>query len=640
MDSELLWSPLLLEERTDSNNLTLEERSNNEQEVHINMPTLEKFSNEIAQSILAEEEMDHDPIMHQSNHEGSTTDALSTSYATTMKQRQVATTLYLLTTSLLFADQNLMSPNLSAIAEEFGFDDNTRDKKLGGDIAIAFFMVGVPASFLVGCLADVIHKRSLLFLWVILIGEGACFATYFITTYAQLYWCRALTGMSVGGALPLIYSVLGDYYEAKDRGWVSGAISMGCGIGISVGQGAAGILGPRYGWRSPFLVVSVTAIICAIAVWMFVPEVQRGMSERIGRNHQQLIVGREEEAVPNHQEQQHENGLDESEVEMAESLNNDGNMQRQLHSRTTLVATDSPTKGLYVQQFDGDSISSSQDLSSKGSYLSNFYRDSIHPHFQTTKTLLRCPSVLLGIFQGAPGCVPWGIVNTFLNDYLSSDRGLPVEGATLIILLFGLGNFLGTIKGGVGSSYLYARYGPRYPALLSGGAAIAGCLPMWGLINYNFDSINGDENNNNGDDYSAITFSTYFTPGIIAIVAGSMSGITGPIVKSTLQNVTLPHMRGQAFALLNTFDDFGRGLGPAFVAWMIENLGGRTRAFNIGVTGWILCGILNTMLFCTVERDEEKVSLGVEQMAADKEENESRDWDENNEVSANNLEFS
>lgn len=110
------------------------------------------------------------------------------------RRRYLATTLYLLTTSLLFADQNLLSPNLSAIAEEFNFDDIQRDKKLGGDIAIAFFMVGVPASFIVGCLADVMEKRSLLFLWVILAGEGACLATYFITSYRQLYWCRALTG--------------------------------------------------------------------------------------------------------------------------------------------------------------------------------------------------------------------------------------------------------------------------------------------------------------------------------------------------------------------------------------------------------------------------------------------------------------
>lgn len=400
METELLRSPLLLEERTQSLTTPEEERRSC------------SLNEIIAQPIpiqVQEEIMDHNPIYQSEQHsnEGSTTDdALSASYAATMKQRRVATALYLLTTSLLFADQNLMSPNLSAIAEEFGFDDNTRDKMLGGDIAIAFFMVGVPASFLVGCLADVLHKRSLLFLWVILIGEGACFATYFITTYVQLYWCRALTGMSVGGALPLIYSVLGDYYEPKDRGWVSGAISMGCGIGISFGQGMAGILGPRYGWRSPFLVVSVIAIICAIAVWIFVPEVERGMSERISSsrptNHQQLDIAREEDDIVPYQ-QQNENGLDGNELEMSEGMSNSGTIRRHSHSRTTLVANDSPTKGLYVQQFDNEeSIPSSQDLSSKCGYLSNFYRDNIHPHLQTTNTLLRCPSVLLGIFQGAP----------------------------------------------------------------------------------------------------------------------------------------------------------------------------------------------------------------------------------------------
>ena len=71
----------------------------------------------------------------------------------------------------------------------------------------------------------------------------------------------------------------------------------------------------------------------------------------------------------------------------------------------------------------------------------------------------------------------------------------------------------------------------------------------------------------------------------------------------------------QAFALLNTFDDFGRGLGPAFVAWLIEKLGGRRKAFNVGISGWVMCGLLNGCLFFTVEADEEKVRLGVEQMS-------------------------
>lgn len=37
-----------------------------------------------------------------------------------------------LTTLFVFADQNLMAPNLSAIAKEFGFTDAQRDEKLGG----------------------------------------------------------------------------------------------------------------------------------------------------------------------------------------------------------------------------------------------------------------------------------------------------------------------------------------------------------------------------------------------------------------------------------------------------------------------------------------------------------------------------
>jgi MFS family permease len=182
-------------------------------------------------------------------HETTADDPISNLQSNPDHQRTLATTLFLLTTSLLFADQNLLSPNLSSIAAEFNLSPLERDTKLGGHIAIAFFMIGVPASFLVGCLADVVERRSLLFLCVIVLGEGACMATYWVSSYNQLYWCRALTGFSIGGALPLIYSVLGDYWGRQERGWVSGAVSMGCGIGISFGQGVAGFIGPRYGWR-------------------------------------------------------------------------------------------------------------------------------------------------------------------------------------------------------------------------------------------------------------------------------------------------------------------------------------------------------------------------------------------------------
>ena len=38
----------------------------------------------------------------------------------------------------LFADQNLMGPNLSQIADDFGFNKIERDFKLGGEISLVF----------------------------------------------------------------------------------------------------------------------------------------------------------------------------------------------------------------------------------------------------------------------------------------------------------------------------------------------------------------------------------------------------------------------------------------------------------------------------------------------------------------------
>jgi MFS family permease len=109
----------------------------------------------------------------------------------------------------LFADQNLMAPNLTAIAAEFEFTDEQRDKKLGGDVALAFFILGCPVSFLVGWAADK-YPRLPLFAITIIIGEGACAYTYWTTTYNELLITRALTGVSVGGATPLIFSLLSD----------------------------------------------------------------------------------------------------------------------------------------------------------------------------------------------------------------------------------------------------------------------------------------------------------------------------------------------------------------------------------------------------------------------------------------------
>lgn len=44
-------------------------------------------------------------------------------------------------------------------------------------------------ALLAGALADT-YNRSILFGCIVIFGESACFATYFTTTYEQLFYCR------------------------------------------------------------------------------------------------------------------------------------------------------------------------------------------------------------------------------------------------------------------------------------------------------------------------------------------------------------------------------------------------------------------------------------------------------------------
>jgi MFS family permease len=172
---------------------------------------------------------------------------------------------------------------------------------------------------------------------------------------------------------------------------------------------------------------------------------------------------------------------------------------------------------------------------------------------------------------------------------------MTVQGATLTLLVFGAGNFMGMILAGAVGRFLY-RKDVRYPTVFAGIMAMLGCIPLWLMINYI------DLNPSKG--ISAWSWLWIF---FVSFLAGVCSGVTGPIVKAILQNVTLPDARGQAFAMLNTTDDFGRGLGPYFVSKLIQSLGGRQRAFNIGTLGWVLCGLFILCMYFTVRQDEERV---------------------------------
>jgi MFS family permease len=129
---------------------------------------------------------------------------------------------FLIAAAVVFinADLNLLSPNLSIIADEFGFSQREKENKLGGTISIFFFMVGAPSAIIFGYLSDK-FRRVYLLSFIMILSETACLLTYFSVTYTQLLVCRIFTGVGVGGSVPIIFSLLGDLYSSKSRIYVS-----------------------------------------------------------------------------------------------------------------------------------------------------------------------------------------------------------------------------------------------------------------------------------------------------------------------------------------------------------------------------------------------------------------------------------
>ena len=510
----------------------------------------------------------------------------------------------------LSADQNLMSPSLSAIAREFGMSDAERDRKLGGEIAFAFFLLGAPASVLIGLAADRVKLRRDLLAFTTLFGSLATLGSSLATDFATLFWTRAMAGIAVGGLMPLAFSLLGDIFPPSKRAWVAGALGMAMGCGVGTGQNLAGLVGPVCGWRVPFIIAAVPAILVSFATFFFAEEPIRGAMDQLrieegdensngdsGRathlyaelgivDGGDIVTGRQAEAV------------EAARKEVCKDGNGDDGF-RDGHDSDSSTDSGGSGSGKDEDELLSHTVQQPNDCRA-------FQGD--------VGVLLRTPSVLLAFAQGIPGCVPWGVINTFLNDYLAIDRELGTPVATLVQTAMGIGGLAGTAVGAWAGQRFFNASKPLLP-VFAGGAAILGTFPFLLLLNLPTPARTSSHARNGTDAAydrpAAASFrqgapslpltTTYFA---VALVSGFFITLTGNNVRAMLQNTTRPRGRGTGFAIFALSDDVGKGLGPLAVAGLIAANGGNRRyAFSIAALGWLLCGALNVAAAFTIEKD-------------------------------------
>ena len=136
-----------------------------------------------------------------------------------------------------------------------------------------FFLGMFVGAFVFGRIADRIGRRNILMLTVLMDAVFGL-ASVFAQDFTVLLVLRFLTGVAVGGTLPVDYAMMAEFLPPKNRGrwlvwlegfWAIGTIIVALTAWIAASQGAAAP------WRWIFAVAAIPAVI-GVFLRLWVPE--------------------------------------------------------------------------------------------------------------------------------------------------------------------------------------------------------------------------------------------------------------------------------------------------------------------------------------------------------------------------------
>jgi len=177
----------------------------------------------------------------------------------------------------MYSVHNLIAPNMTAIAKLFHFNNYERDAYIGGELTLFFYFPGVLGALLAGLLSGMLERRFLLGVLAIITSISCLFTTR-VHTFGELVWARAATGFGIGGSLPVVYSLVGDWFPARRRASATALVTAASGAGVFAGQCIATLMGGA-DWRWPFLVIALPCAASGATIWFFAEEPVRGGQE-------------------------------------------------------------------------------------------------------------------------------------------------------------------------------------------------------------------------------------------------------------------------------------------------------------------------------------------------------------------------
>ena len=154
-------------------------------------------------------------------------------------------------------------------------------------MAVFLWVYGSMSSFS-GMIADRINRKGLiigsLFVWSLV-----TFAMGFATTFNELYWLRALMGLSEALYIPAGLSLIADYHSDKTRSLAVGLHMSGIYMGQALG-GFGATVAKLFSWQYAFMVFGGFGMLYAIVLIVFLQDnIKREIVDKAQKGYQSVL---------------------------------------------------------------------------------------------------------------------------------------------------------------------------------------------------------------------------------------------------------------------------------------------------------------------------------------------------------------
>jgi MFS transporter, AAHS family, 4-hydroxybenzoate transporter len=171
-------------------------------------------------------------------------------------------------------------------------DELGLSKTMLGNVFSAGLLGMMLGGFLLSYIGDRVGRRPTV------VGSAVAFgmltaAVALAHSYQALLVMRFLDGLALGGMLPLAWALNIEFVPNRMRSSVVTVIMMGYSLGAAVAGPMTNWIAPRHGWQGVYLAGGIGSLLCAAALWLWLPEsirflVLKGDRPRVRRTLQRL----------------------------------------------------------------------------------------------------------------------------------------------------------------------------------------------------------------------------------------------------------------------------------------------------------------------------------------------------------------